>query len=97
MTVRLTRLQNVRKLRPGDESLAKAVEEAQAKVKSLTDNVADLARRVDIDEDAAVEVKGLVYPGVIVTICHIRVNVDEPLKKARFRLDRAANKIVIER
>jgi len=97
LTVRLARLQNVRKLRPDDEPLAKAVEEARAKLQSLTDNVADLTRRVDIDEGASVEVKGIVYPGVIVTICHIRVNVDEPLKKARFRLDRAANKIIIER
>ena len=95
LSVRLARFQNMLKARP-DEAVLKAKEETEAKVRALADNIAELSRRVDIDEDAVVEVKGVVYPGVVVTICHIRVSIDEPLKKTRFKLDRVANKIVVE-
>lgn len=96
LSVRLTRLQNMLKTRP-DEALEKARSDTEARLKALAANIAELSKRVDIDEGAAVEVKGIVYPGVIITICHIRVSIDEPLKKTRFHLDRAANKIVVER
>ncbi len=96
LSARLARLQNILKTRQ-DPALERARAETDAKLRTLAANIAELSKRVDIDEGASVEVKGIVYPGVTVTICHIRVSVDEPLKKARFRLDRVANKIVIER
>ncbi|PKL26406.1 MAG: hypothetical protein CVV47_00295 [Spirochaetae bacterium HGW-Spirochaetae-3] len=95
LSIRLARFQNMLKVRP-DEAVLKAKEETEAKLRALTDNITELAKRVDIDEDAMVDVKSMVYPGVVVTICHIRVSIDEPLKKARFKLDRVANKIVVE-
>jgi len=96
LSTRLSRLQAILKTRQ-DPALERARAETDAKLRTLAANIAELNKRVDIDEGAAVEVKGMVYPGVTVTICHIRVSVDEPLKKARFRLDHVANKIVIER
>lgn len=95
LSVRLARFQNMLKARP-DEAVLKAKVETEAKLRALADNIAELSKRVDIDEGAVVEVKNVVYPGVVVTICHIRVSIDEPLKKARFKLDRVANKIVVE-
>ncbi len=96
LSIRLARLQNMFKARP-EESIRKARDETDARLRALATNIAELSKRVDIDEGASVEVKNIVYPGVIVTICHIRVSVDEPIKKARFHLDRVANRIVVER
>lgn len=95
LSIRLARLQNMLKTRP-DDAVQKARDETDAKLRALATNIAELTKRVDIDEGASVEVKNIVYPGVVVTICHIRVTIDEPLKKARFRLDRIANKILVE-
>lgn len=96
LSVRLARFHNLLKARPDDPSVRKACADTDAKVKALAANIAELSKRVDIDEGAAVEVRNTVYPGVVITICHIRVSIDEPLKKTRFRLDRVANKIVVE-
>jgi len=96
LSIRLARLQNMFKARP-EESVRKARDETDAKLRALATNIAELSKRVDIDEGAAVEVKNTVYPGVIITICHIRVSVDEPIKKARFHLDHVANRIIVER
>lgn len=96
LSVRLARLQNMFKARP-EESVRKARDETDAKLRALATNIAELSKRVDIDEGASVEVKNIVYPGVIITICHIRVSIDEPIKKARFHLDRVANRVVVER
>lgn len=95
LSIRLARLQNMFKARP-EESIRKARDDTDAKLRALATNIAELSKRVDIDEGASVEVKNVVYPGVIITICHIRVSIDEPLKKARFHLDRVANRIVVE-
>ena len=79
-----------------DPALLKARDETDVRLKAMAANIAELAKRVDSDEDAVVEVRNTVYPGVIVTICHIRVSIDEAMKKTRFRLDRTANRIVLE-
>lgn len=96
LSIRLARLQNMFKARP-EESIRKARDDTDTKLRALATNIAELSKRVDIDEGAAVEVKNTVYPGVIITICHIRVSIDEPIKKARFHLDRVANRIIVER
>ena len=71
-------------------------DEVLGKVQSLATNIADLAHRVDIDEQAVVEVRNTVYPGTTITICHVKITVEEPMKKSRFKLDATANRIVIE-
>lgn len=96
LSIRLARLQNMFKARP-EESVRKARDDTDAKLRALATNIAELSKRVDIDEGASVEVKNIVYPGVIITICHIRVSIDEPIKKARFHLDHVANRIIVER
>ena len=95
LSMRLARLQNMLKTRE-DPALLKARDETDVRLKAMAANIAELAKRVDSDEDAVVEVRNTVYPGVIVTICHIRVSIDEAMKKTRFRLDRTANRIVLE-
>ncbi|HAE21972.1 MAG TPA: DUF342 domain-containing protein, partial [Spirochaetaceae bacterium] len=94
-SLKLARLEAILKQRP-EESIKKLRDQAHEKMKSLADNVADLAKRVDIDDGAIVEARGGVYPGCTITICHIRISIEEALKKTRFRLDRNANKIIVE-
>jgi len=95
LSIRLSRLQNMAAARP-DAAVIKARDQTDAKLKALATYIAELSKRVDIDDGAIVDVRGTVYPGVVITICHIKVNVEEPLKKSRFHLDRNANRIIIE-
>jgi len=62
----------------------------------MATHIAELSKHVDIDDGAVVEVRGTVYPGVIITICHIKITIEELLKKSRFHLDRNANRIIVE-
>lgn len=95
LSTRLARLQDLYRARP-EEAIRKSRDQTEAQVRALAQNIAELSSHVDIDDGAVVEVKNGVYPGVVITICHIRITVDQPLKKTLFRLDHAANRIVVE-
>jgi len=95
LSSRMNRLIELAKSRP-DPQILKLRDETETKVRALAQNIAELSKQVDIDEGAVVEVKNAVYPGVTVTICHVRIIVEKPLKKTRFRLDPAAGKIIVE-
>ncbi|TFG85072.1 MAG: DUF342 domain-containing protein [Spirochaetales bacterium] len=95
LSIKLSRLEDLYKQRPED-SIGKLRDEAAERLRTLAANIAELAKRVDIDDSAMVEAHGGVYPGTIITICHMRVTIEELLKKTRFRLDTVANKILIE-
>jgi hypothetical protein len=51
---------------------------------------------LDSDEGAFVEVKGEIYPGTIIDVCRVEISIDEVLKACRFRLDKAAGRVMIE-
>ena len=95
LSTRLARLQELYKARP-EEAIKKSRDQTESQVRALAQNIAELSSHVDIDDGAVVEVKNGVYPGVVITICHIRMTVDQPLKKSLFRLDHAANRIIVE-
>lgn len=95
LSVRLARLQELYRARP-EEAIKKSRDLTEARVRTLAQNMAELSTHVDIDDSAVVEVHNGVFPGVVITICHIRMTVDEPLKKALFRLDHTANRILVE-
>ena len=95
LSVRLARLQNMFAARPED-AVMKARDQSEAKLKAMATHIAELSKHVDIDDGAVVEVRGTVYPGVIITICHIKITIEELLKKSRFHLDRNANRIIVE-
>lgn len=95
LSVRLARLQELAAERD-DAAAAKARDETETRMRALAANIAELSKRVDVDDGAYVEVKGGVYPGVTVTICRMHITVNEPLKKTLFRLDRVANRVVVE-
>jgi hypothetical protein len=96
LSTKLARLESMLKTR-AEDGIQRLRDEVLGKVQAMAANIADLAQRVDIDEHAVVEVRNTVYPGTSISICHIKINVEEPIKKAKFRLDATANRIVIEK
>jgi len=71
-------------------------DETEIKLKALAQGIADLNARVDSNHEAVIEVHGGIYPGVTLSICHTRISIEKEMKKARFRLDPVAGKIIIE-
>jgi len=83
-------------------------EEKKAKMKAILDKlneeqqktqnkISELLGKLNTYEDATVEVKGEIEPGVLIEICHAALFVTEPLKKARIRLDKETRKLIIEK
>ncbi len=95
LSARLNRLIDLAKSRP-EAQILKLRDETEVKVRALAQNIAELSKQVDSDPGAVVEVKNAVYPGVAITICHVRIIIEKPMKKSRFHLDTVAGKIIIE-
>jgi uncharacterized protein (DUF342 family) len=95
LSMRLARLQELYKARP-EEAIKKSRDQTEARLRDMAQNIAELSNHVDIDDSAVVEVHNGVFPGVVITICHIRMTIEEPLKKSLFRLDHMANRILVE-
>lgn len=59
--------------------------------------ISQLLTSLDADEGASVEVSSEVYPGTVIEICRVSIVVDELLTACRFRLDKTAGRIVMEK
>ncbi|MDR2160004.1 MAG: FapA family protein [Treponema sp.] len=68
----------------------------EAEQQKTAGRVSELLGRINMDENACVEVSGEIATGTLVEICQVALFVAEPLKKVRLRLDRAAGKITSE-
>jgi uncharacterized protein (DUF342 family) len=63
----------------------------------LRAQISELLGKLDADDGALVEARGEVFPGVVIEICRVSVVVEEKLGGCKFRLDKAAGRIIIER
>jgi len=72
------------------EKLSEEQQKAQNKVSQLLGEL-------NTYEDATIEVKGEIEPGVLIEICHAALFVTEPLKKVKIRLDRETRQLIIEK
>jgi uncharacterized protein len=72
------------------EDFAKALEKLRAEITELLGSL-------DVDDNAVVEVRSEIFPGVVVDICRISIVVEEKLHACRFRLDKAAGRLLIEK
>jgi len=72
------------------DKLTKEQQEAQNKVSQLLGGL-------NTYEDATIEVKGEIEPGVLIEICHAALFVTEPLKKVKIRLDKETRQLIIEK
>ena len=63
----------------------------------LRARIGEYLGQLDADESATVEARGEIFPGVVIEICRVSIVVEEKLHACRFRLDKAAGRIVVER
>jgi hypothetical protein len=70
--------------------------EAARSLEETQNLIMKLLGSLDADDGAVVEVKGEIFPGTVIDICRVEISVDQLLKACRFRLDKAAGRIVIE-
>ena len=59
--------------------------------------ISSLLGELDADDSAIVEIHMEVFPGAVIEICRISIVIEEHLKACRFRLDKTAGRIVVER
>lgn len=64
---------------------------------ALVDEMNEFLGKINKDEDAEIEVRGTVYPGTTVDICHTDYFVQETLSHIKFRLDKNAGLIKTEK
>lgn len=81
---------------PGPE-MEKAKAELAKLAIDLRSLITELLGKLDADDGAVVEVRSEVFPGVIVEICRVSIVVEEKMGACRFRLDKAAGRILVER
>ncbi|MDR1319024.1 MAG: FapA family protein [Treponema sp.] len=83
----------------GNEKRAKVEElihRLEADQQAASVRVSDLMGRINVDENAAVEITGDIVPGTLIEICQIALFVSEPLHKVRIKLDKASGKLLSE-
>jgi len=71
----------------------KLIEEQQ----KTQNEISELLGKLNTYEDATVEVKGEIEPGVLIEICHSALFITEPLKKVKIRLGRESRKLIVEK
>jgi uncharacterized protein (DUF342 family) len=76
---------------------SKAREEFAGMAEELRVRITELLGRLDADDAAVVEARGEIFPGVVVEICRVSIVVEEKLHACRFRLDKTAGRILVER
>jgi uncharacterized protein (DUF342 family) len=76
------------------EVLAPLRERIRASIHQLNENARALVTGLDRNEGAVVSVRGNVYPGTYIEICHVSHFVTRPLRFCNFQLDKAQGKIV---
>jgi uncharacterized protein (DUF342 family) len=75
------------------EELLHRLEDEQQKASA---KVTELMGRIDVNQDAVVEVLGETASGTLIEICQVALFVSEPLKKIRIRLEKSSGKLVTE-
>jgi hypothetical protein len=63
----------------------------------LRAKIVDLLGKLDADDGAVVDARGDIFPGVVIEICRVSIVVEEKLHACKFRLDKAAGRILVER
>ncbi|MDR2102381.1 MAG: FapA family protein [Treponema sp.] len=76
--------------------MAELLHRLEEEQKKLGTQTADIMGRINVDENALVEVTGEIAEGTLIEICQIALFVTEPIKKVRIRLDKTKGKLIHE-
>ncbi len=77
------------------ESLEKAMLRTRNQVRKLSELARELVGQIDRNEEAEVTVRGQVYPGTYIEICHVTHVVVKPLSRVKFLLDKKKGRIEV--
>jgi len=81
---------------PGSEKLLQIRGKIKETIHKLNKATHSLIFQLDKNEEAEVVVKGFIFPGAYIEICHLPYIVSRQMKRVRFKLDKAKGKIVAE-
>lgn len=95
LSVRAKQADQAAALHPGPE-VDKARKELGKIAVDLRALITELLGKLDADGNAIVDARREVFPGSVIEICRISIVVEQKLGPSRFRLDKAAGKIVVE-
>lgn len=90
---KLTSLRNKLPANPSDRQVD-ILHKLDAARLQLVEQLGLLTGRLDIDEEAVIEVDGTVFPGVTVQICRASFNVEEQMAKVRFYLEKRSGRVI---
>lgn len=68
----------------------------QSAIHKLNESANKLIYQLDKNEEVEIIIRGIVYPGVYIEICHCSYIVNRKLERVRFRLNKAEGKVVVE-
>ena len=68
----------------------------EAEKQTASARIVELMDKVNADENATISIQGEIAQGTLIEICNVALYVVEPLRKVSIRLDRAAERLVIE-
>ncbi|MCL2832012.1 MAG: FapA family protein [Treponema sp.] len=97
LTAKLERLNQLLEEPGSDPEKKLKLEELHARLtaeqRAALDKVNELSGRININENAVVEVTGEIAAGTVIEICHAAYFVTEPIKKVRIFLDKERGKL----
>jgi uncharacterized protein len=95
LSLRIQKVEQILKAGPSERA-SQIHAQLAAMAKELQGKISDLMPKIEVDDAAIVEVRGCAYPGSGIEICHVRLEIAKPVKRSRFRLDKASGRIVAE-
>jgi hypothetical protein len=96
LSARIRQVDQAAHAHPGRE-MEKAKSELAKIAIDLRSLITDLLGKLDADDSAVVEARSEVFPGVVIEICRVSIVVEEKMHACKFRLDKAAGRIIVER
>ena len=80
----------------GKEKLIEVQEKLKQAIHRMNEAANSLIFQLDKNEDADVIVKGSIFPGAYIEICHLSHIVSREMKQVRLRLDKKKGRVVAE-
>jgi len=80
----------------GKEKLIEVQEKLNQAIHRMNEAANSLIFQLDKNEDADVIVKGSIFSGAYIEICHFSYIVSREMKRVRFRLDKKKGRVVAE-
>ena len=77
-----------------NKTLVELRDKLQDAIRKMNEAAGNLVQHLDRNEDAAVSVRGNVFPGVYIEICHISYVVNRKLSGVTFSLDKSKGQVV---